>query len=225
MTKTEHKHFSIIESAKLDTAEVVTAKNFWKKHGVKKFYLSKEHAFLEYLHDVIQETKPKTVLEFGCMTGRNLSYIKDINSEISCIGIDINKEAILAGKKHFSLDLRHGDETYLSKFNSGSFDLVFTVSVLDHIPNIVPVCKELIRCSKKYIYCLEIRLPEEGKIVNYINENGNKKPALSATYSWRLETVFKNLGVKKITKKYTPLIAGKHSYQSGNYYYSYLIEI
>jgi ubiquinone/menaquinone biosynthesis C-methylase UbiE len=200
--------------------EKVYAKNVWKNYGVKNFY-KKDHPWLSILDDVIGKVKPKSVLEFGTMVGRNLRYIKSIDKSIKCVGIDINKDAISFGKKNYKLDLRVGDEKQLAAFKDKEFDLVFTVSVLDHIPRIDAICSNLIRCAKKAVFCLEISLPVEGRIVKLFDRNtGKVRDAIGATYSWHIHKHFKSKRIKDVTIRNEELDA-----LSGPYYKYYLFDL
>lgn len=195
------------------------AKNIWKNYGVKNFYKT-EHSWSKILKEVIDNTSPKNILEFGCMVGRNLLY--PVKRGIRAIGIDINKPAVDFGKEKYGLDLRVGDESILKSFADNSFDLIFTVSVLDHMPKIDYVCSEFIRCARKYIFCLEISLPVEGKIVKYFDMKKKRVcSAVDATYSWKVDKHIPKDKVVNIIKKPERLSGVK----SGPYYWSYLFEL
>lgn len=100
---------------------------------------------------------PKSAFEFGCSAGMNLKILRDtINTVVS--GIDINKTAIEYGQEKFGLEnVIYGDENVLNTYETESFDIVFTCSVLCHIPNknIEPIIQNLLRMAKKYVVFME----------------------------------------------------------------------
>jgi ubiquinone/menaquinone biosynthesis C-methylase UbiE len=101
----------------------------------------------------LKELNIDSAFEFGCNAGYNLQVIADKK----IYGIDINQEAINFGQKKLGLPIEYGSEKKLKDIPSKSYDLVFTSSVLDHIPkeNFLDIVNELKRISKKYVICLE----------------------------------------------------------------------
>lgn len=100
---------------------------------------------------------PKSAFEFGCSAGMNLKILRDIiNTAVS--GIDINKIAIEYGQEKFGLEnVIYGDENALNTYETESFDLVFTSSVLCHIPykNIESIIENLLRMAKRCVIFME----------------------------------------------------------------------
>lgn len=110
---------------------------------------------------------PRSILEFGCSSGRNLAVIQDLTPSASgngrpveLTGIDINEQALRSAEEANSAgQVRYilGDERALDQFSNRRFDVVFTCSVLDHIP--APqwreVYRELVRVAHTAIILLE----------------------------------------------------------------------
>ena len=109
------------------------------------------------------------MLEFGCNVGRNLAAIAKVLPDARLVGLDVNEAAVAAGVAATGLDLRCADEAALRDFDDGEFDLVFTVSVLDHIADVDPVLEQLVRCAGRAAYFLEVALPAEGKVVRHFD--------------------------------------------------------
>lgn len=110
--------------------------------------------------------------------------IKKIDPKVEVYGIDINADAVEYGQR-VGLDLEVADEKVLRLMPEACFDVCFTVSVLDHLPNPGPTLSELGRISKKAVLLLEPWLGEEGKVVK--NYNLQKKELIGTTpysYSW-----------------------------------------
>lgn len=102
------------------------------------------------LAKMIMAETPNSVCEFGCGTGKNLRML-NVDDKI---GIDVSEEAIKIAKAKGVFAIV-GDETELFKFPAGRFDVIFTVSVLDHIPNVEVIISEFKRVAKKAIFLLE----------------------------------------------------------------------
>lgn len=97
---------------------------------------------------------PKSVLEYGCGTGKNLKMIQDKNPDIFVSGIDVSLLNVVHanaknGLRHVSL----GDEYDLPFV--GNFDVCFTISVLDHIEDINMIVSELQRIANKAVILAE----------------------------------------------------------------------
>lgn len=121
----------------------------------KEFYKNEYH--IQYaIHDsnyfiygYIKRINPKTLFEFGCNAGRHLNMFRTIG--IKTFGIDINAKAIEASKSHFKLqNTRIGDEETLKTINI-VYDIVYTNSVLCHIPNIDQIIRDFKRIAKHII--------------------------------------------------------------------------
>ena len=140
----------------MDEAEL--AKEYWgttDKQG--KSYRGKlPPMYATSVARVIKSLNPTSVLEFGCNAGRNLELIRSkVSSQTKLKGIDINKDSIESGKEMRGLDLECVDETYFSNIEPNSYDVIFTVSVLDHIPEIRTVVKDLYNACSNYVLSVE----------------------------------------------------------------------
>jgi len=116
-----------------------------------------------------------------------LAAIRRTLPDAQLMGLDVNAEAVAAGVEATGLDLRRGDEASLADLQSGAFDLVFTVSVLDHIADVDVILGELLRCARQALYLLEVDLPVEGKVVRHRDHAaGEVRESTGASYSWDL---------------------------------------
>ena len=162
---------NLIPIDQLASSEEKEAKDYWsttKSMGLG--YGNKPPDYAKIVARTIVDLSPKTVFEFGCNAGRNLLLVRDLNQSIHLSGIDINQDSIEFGKKNNRLDLTAGDETYLQQLDDNQVDLVFTVSVLDHVPDFKSIAKELIRISKKNLVLFEPYIEgKSGKIANDTN--------------------------------------------------------
>ena len=83
------------------------------------------------------------------------------------------------------LNVALASEEILSVFPSNTFDVAFTVSVLDHLPEPVNALIELERISKS-LFLLEPWMGIEGKVLKNFNE-AQQKVIDTTPYSYSLE--------------------------------------
>ena len=128
----------------------------------------------------------KSVFEFGCRAGRNLAYVKKNTENLSFAGMDVNANAIEKGKRCFNLDLFVGDESSLEKFSDDVFDVSFTVSVLDHLPDPKHAFCQLLRITRERVILLEPHFQTDGK--------EQEKPVSQFSYLWNYSALVEESG-------------------------------
>ena len=128
--------------------------DFWQKHEKSNpnFYETifdniklKHENFLEYLKGL---KNIETVLEVGCGTGIYPTKYPELLGQYT--GLDISKPAI----EHCKRTLKQNficDDFVKHEFDT-KFDLVFSHSVIDHVPDIDSFIKKIALCSKKHAY-------------------------------------------------------------------------
>lgn len=153
--------------------EVEEARKFWQNYPLEPHYVG-YHELCGVLLSKLGELSFRSVLEFGCNAGRNLHYIRKTFPHTTIRGIDLNEKAVLRGRAEFDFsedELTIGDEHSLESIPSESYDVVFTMSVLDHLPDPGRALSNLIRIARLHILLIEFALDEfgkiEGKIVSY----------------------------------------------------------
>jgi len=115
-----------------------------------------------YLVQYISNILPKNakIIELGSGVGRNLATLK-FSGFTDLFGVELNENAIQTMRKTFpSLDamtIFHGPiEDWVNDFDSAVFSLVFTMAVLEHLPQESRVVFEHIcRITKKYLLTIE----------------------------------------------------------------------
>lgn len=140
-------------------ALVNAAKDYWTTHHNQSGRVIREgHEHRWELARHILSHEPSSVLEFGCGSGRNLAVLEDLYPGLSCTGIDSNNVSLESGRDwHPDIGFIFGDEETLSIANPAVFDIVFTVSVLDHIPDPQwrSVYDDMVRVARKAVVLLE----------------------------------------------------------------------
>ncbi len=210
--------FEVVDPAQIAPEEDAHAKGFWSQH-VSPFYV--EHKpWATMVAEWARHLGARSVLEFGCHVGRNLAAIREVLPDCRLLGLDINAEAVRAGRERNELDLRCGNEQMLAEFGDGAFDFVFTVSVLDHIPDIARVCQELVRVAARAVLFLEVTLPVEGKVLRHFDHKaGAVRTSTEASYSWFVD---RHLAGQPRIWRLDCRPYYLHSASLGPYYWAYL---
>jgi len=95
--------------------------------------------------------RPKNFLEVGCGTGRFVYWARRLG--IEAWGVDISSYALSQTNSEIKEYLKKGDATKKIPFRDNSFELVVSISLLEHIPEskLALVFGECQRVSKKLI--------------------------------------------------------------------------
>jgi pseudaminic acid biosynthesis-associated methylase len=99
----------------------------------------------------------RSALEVGCNVGANLQWIAQHLGPERTAGVDVNSTALERLRQRLpGLDARQAPARSLP-FTDGSFDLVFTTTVLIHVKHeeLPGVMAEIVRCSRRYVLCGE----------------------------------------------------------------------
>lgn len=80
-------------------------------------------------------SKPRDILEWGCSSGRVLRHFLDLAPDANCWGCDIDAWTIDWAAGHLSPPLRFFRSTTAPSLplDSGSFDLIYAISVFTHL--------------------------------------------------------------------------------------------
>ena len=108
--------------------------------------------------------------------------------------MDLNRTAIEAGSRAFDLDLRVADETALANIPKRSFDISFTVSVLDHIALPEHTIARLAAITQRFSITYEICHDKTGKIQSMQDATGNIIDAYPCSYFHDYRSLFANAG-------------------------------
>jgi len=186
--------FVVMPPEQFPPDEDESAKQWWSQRPVAGFYWDYQ-PWVDVIQDYVAAVRPTRVMEFGCNVGRNLHYLREAFPHLELLGVDVNAAAVEHGRSEFGLDLHVGDERLFQRFDAGRFDLIFTLSVLDHIPSIRSLCREMLRCSQRHVLCIEVALPLEGKVCKHFDHRTQRiMDTTPYSYSWDYARVFSELG-------------------------------
>ena len=119
---------------------------------------------------ILGQTGSRSVFEFGCNAGWNLSAIKECSRTVRVYGCDINEKALeqarMAGLRVFLFE----DDYY---YYIDPCELSFTAGVLIHIApeNLTKTMQTIIDHSRDYVLAIEYDAEEETE-VEYRGESG-----------------------------------------------------
>ncbi len=155
-------------------------------------YACKPITIVKFLHNFWSPeiTTDMSILELGCNSGSNINHLRNLGYT-NLTGIDINESAILKMQYLFPETFEKADlyigslEEILLTFPDKSFDVTFSIAVLEHIhpDTIHEVCKQTKRITKKYIVTCE----DEAEILR-------KDRVFPRNY----KLIFKHIGCKQI---------------------------
>ena len=99
----------------------------------------------------------RNALEVGCNVGANLWWLAWLLGSRNVTGVDVNAKALAALRTKLPDVQTQLASAASLPFPDGSFDLVFTVGLLIHIPgeSLRQVMSEIVRCSRRYVICVE----------------------------------------------------------------------
>lgn len=93
------------------------------------------------------------ILECGCNVGRNIGFLDALRPETSKSIIEISKPAYDFVTSHYRIEESFNGPILESKLATSSFDLVFTMGVLIHVPpaDLLATMKKMYDYSRRYI--------------------------------------------------------------------------
>jgi spore coat polysaccharide biosynthesis protein SpsF len=124
---------------------------------------SRVRFFTRVLGAVTLSSAP-ALLEIGCNVGMNLEALDRVRRPARLFGVDLNEHALhsltgtpaLAGRARVV-----AGEGQRLPFADGTVDLAFTCGVLIHVhpDDLLEVCREIVRVSRRYVLCAEYFSP------------------------------------------------------------------
>jgi pseudaminic acid biosynthesis-associated methylase len=110
-----------------------------------------------FWQDIIDRTKPRSVLEVGCGSGWNLRALRQVDPMLALWGAEINQTALqeAADSGLFVVDSSLFD--LKTEWPEGGFDLVASVGVLIHVgpEDLSRAMDSIISVSNRYVLAVE----------------------------------------------------------------------
>jgi protein-L-isoaspartate O-methyltransferase len=106
---------------------------------------------------LIPELGLRSLLEVGTNTGRNLGIVKESHPTVRAKGIDVNQRALERARRLYPEVEFVLQDAHQWTERPGSWDGVFTMSLLDHVPD--AAARELARNmaeSARFVICVEL---------------------------------------------------------------------
>jgi len=146
-------------------------------------------------------------MEYGCGAGRNLSLIQTRYGINTIAGYDFNPNMIKAAKNRIHVPLSTNRED-IAEY--GMFDLIFTLSVLDHVPD----PDEHIQWMIKHAHNVAFIEPWVGQAQSIYPSHCNEP----FSWSWNYDWILKDYNV--IHKYHSPIITGELK----DYYWTWIVK-
>ncbi len=117
----------------------------------------------QWFATVCAEFKPRSVLELGCGSGRNLYWLYEAMPDCRLQGIDVNPHAVEEARRQLGIaaEIVEGSLYDLSRWADDSVDVVFTSGVLMHTPadRVDSVIREMHRIARVAVLHFELHGP------------------------------------------------------------------
>lgn len=119
---------------------------------------------IPFWREVIELTGARSVFEFGCNAGWNLSAIRRAFPDVKTYGCEINERARLQAQICGHRVLNAG--TWISQDDNGTVDLSFTAGVLIHIApeDLEKTMRDLVETSAQYVLAVEYAADKEEEV-------------------------------------------------------------
>jgi SAM-dependent methyltransferase len=180
--------------ATIDAAEADGVRGFYVNSTVQPFrYENGPEPYALLVAETVASFGPSSVLEFGCGSGRNLAVLRDL-TPARLVGVDLNPTAVAWGCENFGLDLQVGDEAWLPAQGADAFDIVYTVSVIDHIPQPQKAIGALVAAAAELIVICEIMHSETGRLTRMEDADGRLTDGYPFSYFHDYPSLFAAAG-------------------------------
>lgn len=180
------------------------------------------------------EVKGKRILDIGCGMGDLMMYFKKRGADV--YGVDISQESVNFCKKR-GLNVMVADCRNLS-FEDNSFDVVYSVGVVEHFKETHQAIKEHIRVAREkaiimvpnmlspyFLISFPYHVLRRTIFKGYMNVSGKSytKGYLKRRYNCKIESFYLSSGLKELTRKFNKQLAEKIESNFMNKYFGHLL--
>lgn len=145
-----NQHKNLKASDKRHNLERVIGERFDKLSYIFPETISRSDQRVRVLLNFFKNlNKGGKIIDVGCGKGRFLKAIIKKNSVVTPVGVDISKTMINVAKRNLLGAMFIVASATALPFQTGCFDYVFSVEMLEHIPNPNKAVEEMIRILKK----------------------------------------------------------------------------
>ena len=183
-----------IKELQSSTSEVKRLEELWASHFGDAYVERNSHAANgreSFWRMMLGKYAVARVLEVGCNIGANLQWLCQVLPGRGIYGVDINERALAQLHQHVPLVNAIWSPARELPFRDQWFDLVFTAGVLIHQPDstLPLVMAEIVRCSRRYVLCIEY-FAEETVEIPY---RGQQRALFKRNYSRIYQEMFPDL--------------------------------
>ena len=180
--------------ATIDPRDDAGVRSFYVNSAVQPFrYDNGPEPYARFIAEAIASFGPSSVLEFGCGSGRNLAILRAL-TPARLAGVDFNPTAIAWGCENFALNLHVGDEAWLPAQGADAFDIVYTVSVIDHIPAPEAAVAALVAAARDLVVIYEIMHTVTGRLARMEDAEGRLSEGYPFSYFHNYPRLFAAAG-------------------------------
>ena len=130
----------------------------WQKYQnpnpVQRWLLAR---FLARVDALVRSVNPSTILDVGCAEGYVADRLRQLETDVQVLGLDLDHEALLRGRELGARGTCRGSVYHLP-YPANAFDLVLALEVLEHLKEPGRALDELCRVAQRY--CL-LSVPHE----------------------------------------------------------------
>ncbi len=139
--------------------EAYQSANHYKYQTRNPLYQWHLQAFMDCLCNMVEQTKPKSVLDAGCGEGYTVKYLAERNRGWKLTGVDLSEQAIAYAQMQLGERARFRiGSVYKLPFSDRSFDTVVCSEVLEHLDEPDRAMAELKRVARNAVV---ITVPRE----------------------------------------------------------------
>lgn len=95
-------------------------------------YRRKAAGYERRLGRLLNQVKPRSVLDLGCATGMLTKYL--VEKGCDAVGVDINPKLVEIARRNVQAEFHVADAAEFAKTCDQKFDLVLLLDILEHIP-------------------------------------------------------------------------------------------